>query len=263
MLARRWPAVTALVGAVVAGGVGVAFEDRIPWLPRAIALYGEEYGWVALRGAGWLMLGALAVVAWSRARHPGQTLAAAMATGALAGVVAALGARAEPVAELLHPGRVRDGVVLQTSAYTCAPAVIATLLRHLGHPAAPTERDVALLTETTRQGTSTLVELRTLERLGVRAELARGLSVGDLLERGAPAILHVEARSSRLRRTLHAVALLAVDAERGTATIGDPLRGRVVTRLDALARIWTGEAIFVGRSRSGARPSALAHRLKR
>jgi predicted double-glycine peptidase len=253
-LARRGVTLTRLVAphalrcalvlaAALIVGVLLLFGDRLPWMPEPVLLYGEEYAWPALGLAGWVMLGLLPALEWRNVREgrAGRLLAATLALAIGVGHLAYL---AQPVSDALHRTRERDGVVLQTTSYTCAPASIATLARLARPGLRVSEREVAELLGTTREGTSTLAEIRAMEALGLRPRFARGLTVDSLIAHGAPAVLHIEA-PARGGIARHAIALLAVDARERTVTIGDPMHGLRVQRFEELDRVWIGEAVFV------------------
>jgi hypothetical protein len=257
-LARRGVTLTRLVAphpfrcalvlaALLAGATLLVFGDRLPWLPEPVLLYGEEYAWPALGVAGWVMLGLLPALEWRNVREgrAGRLLAATLALAIGVGHLAYL---AQPVSDALHRTRERDGVVLQTTSYTCAPASIATLARFARPGLRVSEREVAEMLGTTREGTSTLAEIRAMDALGLRPRFARGLTVDSLIARGAPAVLHIEA-TTRRGVARHAIALLGVDARRRTVTIGDPMRGLQVQRFEDLDRVWIGEAVFVNVAR--------------
>jgi hypothetical protein len=232
-----------LLSAILAGALLLVFGDRLPWMPEAVLLYGEEYAWPALGLAGWVMLGLLPALEWRNVREgrAGRVMAATLALAIGVGHLAYL---AQPVSDALHRTRERDGVVMQTTSYTCAPASIATLARLARPGLRLSEREVAEMLGTTREGTSTLAEIRVMDALGLRPRFARGLTVDSLIVRGAPAVLHIDAPTRRgIAR--HAIALLEIDPVRRTVTIGDPMRGRQVKRFEDLDRVWIGEAVFV------------------
>jgi predicted double-glycine peptidase len=234
---------TVVLAAVVTVGGLLLFGDRIAWMPEPVLLYSEEYAWPALRLSGWVMLGLLPALEWGNVKEgrAGRVTAAMLALAIGVGHLAYV---AQPVSDALHRTHERDGVVLQTTSYTCAPASIATLARLTRPGLRVSEREVAEMLGTTREGTSTLAEIRVMDALGLRPSFARGLTLDSLVARGAPAVLHVDAPTRRgIRR--HAIALLAVDPVRRTVTIGDPMRGRQVKRFEDLDRVWIGEAVFV------------------
>ena len=84
-----------------------------------------------------------------------------------------------------------------------------------------------------------------MEAMGLQPRFALGLTVDSLLAHGGPALLHVDEPVGP-RTIRHAVALLEVDPEAETVTIGNPLEGRQVKSFDELDGYWIGEAVLVG-----------------
>jgi len=221
------------------------WAHAIPLLPNWLVLLGEASVWpfAQLVAAG--ALGLLVLLEWPGRRERKRLASMVMGSAALLLCNGFLTYRAIPLLDLLGAPRVVDGVVMQTTSYTCAPATIATLLRARGDITA-TERRVVELAGTTRGGTTTFAEVRAMRRLGLAPEFARGLTPESLAARGQAALLHVD--EPILTTTIrHAVALLAVDAERRTITIGNPLYGRQIKSWESLRGYWTGEAVLVGR----------------
>lgn len=139
-----------------------------------------------------------------------------------------------------HAPLERDGVVLQTTGYTCVPASAATCLRSLGIEA--TEAGLAREAYTSTTGTS-------FERIGwVIGRRLKGSGWtwrhvgkarwGDLK---APALLDVDLGGLR-----HAVAFLGFTPD-GKARIGDPLCGEYPEARAALEGRWSGEVVFFER----------------
>ena len=152
--------------------------------------------------------------------------------------------RALPVTGILGPPAVLEGIVIQTTPYTCAAAAIATLARFTGLDSGMTERDAVRLAGTTREGSNARAEVRALRALGLSPEFRRHLTPDSLRFLG-PAILHVN--EPVLAKTIrHSVALLAVDTAARTITVGNPLRGRQVKRFADLGGYWFGEAVVLG-----------------
>jgi hypothetical protein len=136
-----------------------------------------------------------------------------------------------------------DGVVMQTTPYSCAPSTIATLVRHVLGDTTVTERSVTVMTRTTRDGTNTLAEIRAMRRLGLEPRFSHRLTADSLLAYGLTALLHVDEPVAGVTGR-HAVALLEVNADSGTFTIGNPLRGLQVLRVEDLEGYWIGEAVL-------------------
>jgi len=236
-----------LVLAFAVGSVALLYlAPKILWLPTLAILLAEAAVWPAVQALAAGALGLAVTLEWPgrRDRRRLATLIGSAAVLALA--VGFLAWRSVPIAGLLQPSRIVDGVVMQTSSYTCAPATIATLARALGDSGA-TERRMVELAGTSRQGTTTLAEIRTMASLGMAPRFARGLTAESLAAAGRLALLHVDefVVTTAVR---HAVALLAVDARNRTVTLGNPLYGRQVKPWSALRNYWTGEAVFVSRA---------------
>jgi hypothetical protein len=138
-----------------------------------------------------------------------------------------------------------EGVVFQTTPFTCAAASIATIGRATGVAPALTEGEAAGLARTTNGGTLASGELRALRELGLEARFGRRMSVDSLLAHSGFAILHVNEPLPGGRRIRHAVALLAVDSVTRTIRIGNPLEGIQEIHFDALDSYWIGEAVLV------------------
>ena len=138
----------------------------------------------------------------------------------------------------------KDGVVFQTTPYTCAPSSIATLAIFTGKHPNITEKQVVKLTMTNKFGTSTLAEIRAMEKLGLNPQYKSGLTVQDLVKIDRPAILHVRLKSAG-RIISHAVALLSIDPAKQVLIIADPLSGIKEMKFDRLKGYWFGEVIFV------------------
>jgi predicted double-glycine peptidase len=221
------------------------WAHKIPLLPTMLVLLGEAAVWPFAQLLAAAALGVLVLLEWPGRRDRKRLASMVLGSLALALCNGFLVYRALPLLDLLGPPRITDGVVMQTTSYTCAPATIATLLRARGDTAA-SERQVVALAGTTRAGTTTFAEVRAMRRLGLAPQFVRGLTPESLAARGQAALLHVD--EPILTTTIrHAVALLAVDAERRTITIGNPLYGRQIKSWESLHGYWTGEAVLVGR----------------
>lgn len=149
-----------------------------------------------------------------------------------------------PIVGQIQPLRLSDGVVLQTTPVTCAPATIATLARFSGKYPEIGERDVAFLTQTNRLGTSTLQEITALKKLGFQPDYRYQLTLDELVRRKQMALLHV--RQSWEKDTFpHAVALLGFEENPPTFILGNPLFGIEERPLEKMNNYWFGEAIFI------------------
>lgn len=235
-------------------GVGAAFgvlnfRDRITeiaWLDPLVGMYVEETVWPLATAIVGLALGALLGLEW-RGRSDTRRLRSLIGgTSVMVAGLGYIGWQTYPIADSLGPALMTDGVVIQSSAYTCAPASIATLMRLVGADTGASERKVARVAGTSREGTSGINELRAMKAFGLAPRFGRRLTVDSLIRVGRPAVLHVNepAGAGTIR---HAVALLEIDAKAGTVVLGNPLQGRQVKRFSELKGYWFGDAIFVGR----------------
>lgn len=245
---RQGPAYGILIG--IAGSfAALYFSEKLSylaWLPTIVLLYGESAVWpmvTVLASAG---LGLLVVLEWPGRREAKRLRLMVAGCAVLLLAEGYLAWRTLPVTGILLAPSVTDGVVMQTTSYTCAPATIATLVRAAALDTTMTERRAVEIARTSREGTSTIAELRTMRQLGLSPRFARRLTAESLVAAGRMALLHVD-EPVGVATVRHAVALLAVDPARRTVTIGNPLRGRHVMGFDELRGYWIGEAIFVNR----------------
>lgn len=149
-----------------------------------------------------------------------------------------------PITNQFGSPKIINNIVLQTTDYTCAPSAIATLARFTGKNPQLSEREAVLLTNTNRRGTSTLMEIRAMKKLGLNPEYRRGLTTEDLLEINKPAILHVKEKIGS-RVVPHAIALLSVNPENKTLEIANPLYGKQQISIEDMKGYWYGEAVLV------------------
>ena len=153
----------------------------------------------------------------------------------------------KPVDKLLEESTIIDGVVMQTTFYTCAPSAIATLSRYsLIYPQL-TEKAAIKYTKTNRFGTTTLRELKAMARLKLNPVYHHNLTIENLLDLEQRALLHVKERNKNDEgvRFAHAVALIAIDPERQLLIIGNPYYGLQIKTVDEMKDYWFGEAITI------------------
>ncbi len=153
----------------------------------------------------------------------------------------------QPVQAMVEKPKIINGVVMQTTPYTCAPSSIATLGRFTRKYPQLTEQDVLKLTKTNRFGTTTLSEIRALEKLELNPEYRHNLTLQDLSDFGRPALLHVKEKNKNNKgvRFSHAVALLSIDLEKELLVIANPLYGIQIKTFRDMKEYWFGEAILV------------------
>ncbi|MBD1865921.1 peptidoglycan-binding protein [Oculatella sp. FACHB-28] len=189
-------------------------------LPLDWRVHGMRISWTAMRILLLGFCGTAFVVSWQTAKT--QVLAVILigllGVGGFSGVEAYVLA---PIHASLGNNLQANGVYKQTSASSCAPAALATVLRLWGIDA--TESSVARLAGTSRLGTS-MPQLI----MAARALNMDGLELSPTWEQmqqiNRPGILGVWLFDG-MRKAPHAVALLALDTD--TATIADPARGRI------------------------------------
>jgi hypothetical protein len=226
-------------------GIMLTAGRHSPWLPSWLLLYTGAYFWavvLVLCSFCTSILVAVELPGWRDRFRLRQLLLFVLISGL---GMTLLVYKNLPVSHLARSPRQVDGVVLQTTSYSCSAATIATLTRHLRHAVQPTERQVMELAGTTRQGTTTLGELRALRELGLEPDYQRGLTLDDLVERREVAVLHViePVPGARIQ---HAIALLAIDTERQLILVGNPLYGQQVKTFEEMMdSYWIGAAVFL------------------
>ena len=153
----------------------------------------------------------------------------------------------QPVQALVARPKIIDGVVMQTTPYTCAPASIATLARLTKQHPRITEQEVVKLTKTNRFGTTTLSEIRAMQQLELDPQYRHNLTIDDLITLNRSALLHVKEKRKTGKgvRFSHAVALLSINAQKRLILIANPLYGLQIKTFDEFGEYWFGEAILV------------------
>jgi predicted double-glycine peptidase len=223
----------------------LVYAPRLRWMPDVVVLYGQASALHLARAACAFALALLVMLEWPGRGDPARRRALLTGGLLLAAVAVYLGWRSLPLRMRAEDSFIDDGIVRQTTAFTCAPASIATLVRWFGGDSAATEASVASLAGTTHEGTSTLDEIAVMQRLGLAPRYARWLTPDSLLAAGHPALLHVHEPLPSGATIQHAVALLAVDARARAVLLGNPLRGRQVRRFADLRGYWDGEGVLV------------------
>lgn len=150
----------------------------------------------------------------------------------------------QPVDKFLGKPKIFEGMVLQTTDYTCAPAAIASLVRKLNLNPNLLEKDVVKLAKTKRFGTTLVGEMRAMKKLGLNPKYQVNLTIEDLIEINKPAILTVDV-VVRNKKVSHAVALLFVNTKNKYLEIANPLYGLEKRSFNDLKGYWIGDAIFV------------------
>ncbi len=239
------------LGSVLSGLAFLDYSNRLSVLPYlfpsgALLYLGAHFtdGLFVLSSFAIGFLVALEAAGWRSPQRRGQLLVALLSISCALGLLFHF---ARPVAPLVGELKLDRGVVRQTTPYTCAPASIASLTRFLGTHPDLTEREAAELSHTNRFGTSTLDQLRALDRLGIDAKYEFGLTLPELARRQQLAILSVRELYEG-RRISHAVALLRIDSQGNRLTIANPLVGLELKTPEDMVDYWFGEAILIQRA---------------
>ncbi len=232
------------IAALVASLMIVGALKLTRWIPLIVLLYIGEHTSHLMLGLGCFSLGLLVALELP-GRHNRQRLSQmAIAVVAMSLPLAVLLYYLLPVTSILGTPLVVEGVVMQTTSITCSAASIATLGRLIGSYPNLSEGDVVEITGTNRFGTSTLAEIRAMQKLGMSPRFEQDLQIEDLIKVGQPAVLHVMEATSGTR-IAHAIALFEVNLKQRTLTVGNPLVGRQVKTFEQMTDYWLGEAIFV------------------
>jgi hypothetical protein len=215
-------------------------------IPSIVLLYIGEYLYDAVICSGFFVLGLLILLELEGRNSVERMRQLFIAIVAICVPISVLIHYSLPIIDLVGEPKIVDGVVLQTTSFTCAPSSIATLARFVGKYPNILEKDVVKLTKTDRNGTSTLAEMRAMGELGLGADFRHNLTVDDLVKINKPGLLHVKVKYNN-KEIAHTVALLSVNPKTQTLTIANPLSGIEVKRFDELKGYWMNEAVFVSR----------------
>jgi hypothetical protein len=236
---------------LLGGLIAIDKFNLAPVLPRIfpprLLIYLAGYFNEIIIGLGCFFLGLLFLLELSGKRSQLKILQLFLALGAIAFALSVLLFMLRPVQDLVAEPKISNGIVMQTTPYTCAPSTIATLARYTKKDPNFTEKAAIALTKTNRFGTTTLAEIRALKKLGLNPQYHHNLTVDDLISLGHPALLHVKEKNKTGKglRFSHAVAYIAADPARKLVLIGNPLYGLQIKAFDELDQYWFGEAITV------------------
>lgn len=217
--------------------------------PPMLLIYLAGYFNEIILGMGCFFLGLLLLLELSGKRSRQKVVQLLIALGAIAFALSILLFFLQPVQAMVAKPKIMDGVVMQTTPYTCAPSSIATLARVTKKYQAIAEKDVVTLTKTNRFGTTTLNEIRAMEKLGLNPQYRHNLTIKDLISLNKPALLHVKEKPKTGKgvRFSHAVALLSINPQQGLILIANPLYGMQIKTFEEFefGQYWFGEAILV------------------
>jgi hypothetical protein len=222
-----------------------------PLLPRIfpplLLIYLAGYFNEIIIGLGCFFLGLLVLLEMSGKRSRKKVFQLLVAVGAIAFALSVLLFFLQPIKPLLDKPKIINGIVLQTTAFTCAPSTIATLARYTQKHPNLTEEDVVELTKTNRFGTTTLAEIKAMKKLGLNPQYRHNLSINDLIALNKPALMHVKEKNKTRKgvRFSHAISLLSINPEKELLLIGNPLYGIQIKTFQDMDEYWFGEAILV------------------
>lgn len=242
---HRFSWITLGMGALLSIPLSVGRSSS--WVPTFFLLYVGAYLWDALLAVCCFCTGlvlALEFAGW-KDRQRLQQLILFLGVSLLA--TSFLVFYQLPITNLVRENLILEGVVLQTTPYSCSAASIATIARTLHPELATTEQEVVKLAGTSRRGTSTIAEIHAMQALGLSPHYERNLSLQDLIDRQQLAVLHVMEPVANTKIS-HAIALLAVNTEKQTLLVGNPLYGREVKTFAEMSDYWLKEAVFVAGS---------------
>jgi hypothetical protein len=218
------------------------------WLPKIfpapILLYLGAYYHDLILIVGCFSLGLLVSLELFSKSTFKQKIELSVAVGTITCALAILLYYLLPIDELVKQPKIINGVVFQTTPYTCAPSSIATLGRWFGDRPHLLEADVIKLAGTNLFGTTTLAEMQTLEQLGLKPQYQHNLTLEQLMAFRKPGLLHVKERYNG-QYTSHTVALLGIDPQQQLVLIGNPLYGQQVKTAQQMQGYWFGEAILI------------------
>lgn len=215
--------------------------------PPILLIYLAGYFNEIILGMGCFFLGLLLLLESLGKRSRQKMIQLMMALGAIAFALSILLFFLQPVQAMVTKPKIINGVVMQTTPYTCSPSGIATLARATKKHPAITEKEVVSLTKTNRFGTTTLREIRAMKKLKLNPEYHHNLTVNDLIAFNKLALLHVKEakKTGKGVRFSHAVALLSINPQQRVILIANPLYGMQIKTFAEFAQYWFGEAILV------------------
>lgn len=212
--------------------------------PHIISLHIQAIFDNLLLGFGFFIFGLLFLLelsGWSSSQRRNQLL---VGLGAISLCLSLLLYWFSPVIHDVGELKIVDGVVIQSTTVTCAPASIATLARLSGKHPNISEKEVVELTNTNRLGTNTLAEIAAMEELGLNPDYHHDSTLDELINRKQLALLHVKQRWLS-QQFPHAVVLMGIDTDKEELIIGNPLFGTETKPFSELKGYWFGEVIFI------------------
>ncbi|HEY9771599.1 MAG TPA: cysteine peptidase family C39 domain-containing protein [Coleofasciculaceae cyanobacterium] len=217
-------------------------------LPPLFLIYLAGYFNEIIVWLGCFFLGLLIFLELSGKRYRQRIVQLLVAIGAISCALSILLCFLQPVQALVAQPKISNGIVMQTTPYTCAPASIATLAHYTKKHPHLTEQEVVRLTKTNHFGTTTLSEIRAMKQLDLNPQYRHNLTIDDLIAANKPALMHVKEKRKKGKgvRFSHAVAYLAIAPAKELILIGNPLYGMQIKTFNDLEEYWFGEAILIG-----------------
>lgn len=221
----------------------VLYVPQWHWLPLEWRVHGMQVTWTAMRVILLGVCGVGFVVSW----HTSRTQVCAVLLVGLLGVSGFTTAESYLLAPI-YPSLIDNlrvnGVFKQTSASSCAPAAMATVLHRWGVDAP--ESKVAELAGTSRLGTSMPQLVVAARELGLDAIELTGTTWETVQRINRPGVLASWLLNGSGRRSPHAIALLGLSPD--TATIADPAWGKIyqVDR-EQFHKVWRREYVALFR----------------
>jgi hypothetical protein len=241
---------------IIFGAIGILFAallvlDRYNlayWLPRVfpsfILIYLGGYYQDLILVLGCFSLGLLVSLDLFGKSDFAQKFQLSLAVAVITCALAVLLYYLLPIDKLVKEPKIVDGVVFQTTPYTCAPSSIATLTRFFGNNPNMLEEEVTKLAGTNLFGTTTLAEIETLQKLDFKPKYEHNLTIEQLTKIGKPGLLHVKEKYDG-SYTGHTIALLGIDIHRELILVANPLYGKQIKTFQEMEGYWFGEGIFI------------------
>lgn len=232
-------------------GALVAAAAALAWFGLAAAArgYADSDGlgwawaeWFAQRGKWYVFAGPVLFMlgATFRSGIPGRARrAAALATQVL--VIWLVVWRTMPSYVWLPRGHVRDsrGHIRQSIEQTCAPVCLGNMREVVCGRPAPTERKLARLSMTTVEGTPLRGLIAAAEALGLKVAACKVMSLAELQQMNAPAVVQI----STIPSVRHATLLLRIHDD--DLEFIDPAYGYHHLSPQRFEEIWYGKtAVF-------------------
>ncbi|VEP13049.1 conserved membrane hypothetical protein [Hyella patelloides LEGE 07179] len=216
-------------------------------LPSLLLIYLAGWYHRVIFVAGFFILGLLLFLELNGRYNQAKIYQLATAVTLITFVLSILGYFMQPVERLLDESKITNGVVMQTTFYTCAPSAIANLARYTEKHPQLTEKEAIKYTKTNRFGTTTLREIKAMAKLGLNPEYHHNLNIKQLFELEQPALLHVKERNKDDEgvRFSHAVALLFINQKNQLLIVGNPYYGLQIKTIKDMDDYWFGEAITI------------------